>query len=182
MPLTIDFVLTDLLKILPSIPFALISAESIQNEDEGYVIKLNSGWHYEMRLYTDNAVLVDEMGDFEVADNVKAKINSILQEMNLRLLEAIIVYNTEYQILNLYHFDSLGNVNYTFNSTRFSKTEVAIEYDLFALELDDKECLKSYQLFVNTIRKDSAAEWIVLEEPGLLKTIRRRKLERILVE
>jgi hypothetical protein len=178
MPLTTDFVLNDTLKILPSIPFALICA-SIQNEDEGYVFKLNCGWSYEIRLYNEHAALINDLGDYDEAADAKAKILSVIEELKLRIKEAIIVFDAEYQILNSYHFDPSGNVMYTFNSTRFSETEVAIEYDLFAKELDDKECLKNYCLFVEVIRRDSAAKWVVLEEPGLLKTIRRRKLERI---
>jgi hypothetical protein len=179
MPLTTDFVLNDALKILPSIPFALLCAQSIEYEDEDYVIKLNCSWSYEIRLYTEHAALVNDLGDYDDAYNAKAKIISVIEEMNLRIKEAIIVFDAEYQILNSYHFDPLGNVMYTFNSLRFSKDEVAIEYDIFSSILDDKECLKDYWLFVEVIRRDTAAKCVVLQEPGLLKTIRKRKLERI---
>lgn len=180
MPLTIDFVLNDILKILPSIPFVLISAQSIYDDDKEYVFNLKFNWLLKLSLYTENALLINDFGGFEESIDVKTKIISVLEEKKLRINEVIIVFDSEYQILDAYHFDKAGNVTYTFNSTRFSKTDVAIEYDLFATYLDDKECVKDYWLFVEGIRNTTAAECVLLVEPSILKTIRKRKLERVL--
>jgi hypothetical protein len=180
MPLTTDFIMNDIFKTLSSIPFALFRVSHLEDEKEGYVINLNCKWTYEVRLYTPNAILIEHLGEYEEPEDAKAKVLMVLDQMKLLINEAIIVYDSEYQILNDYHFDRAGYVAYTFNSVRFSKDEVAIEYDLFAENLDDKSCLRDFHSFVEAIKRDTAAKWAVQGEPALLQTIRKRKLERIL--
>lgn len=180
MHLNADFVLNDIFKCLPSIPFALLCAHSDQDENTELIVKLNYYWSYEVRLYTDEPKFIKLLCEFEEVDESKARIIKFLKEMKLCIKEAIIVYDSEYQIMDVYHFDSNGNALYSFNSVRFSNEEVAIEYDLFASKLDDKECLKDYQSFISVVQKDTAARNVVLQEPGLLEVIRKKKLEVIL--
>jgi hypothetical protein len=177
MALTSDVVINDLLQILSSIPFVLISVKSIQYSGE-YVLKLNCGWLYEVRLFNPNNFLVREY-TLSNKEEVKNQIISILEELALRIDENIINYNTEYQILDDYYFDNAGNVVYSFNSVRFAENEIAIEFDLFTTELDDLQCIRDYEFFGDEIKRNTAAKSVVFQRPRLLDVIRKRKLERI---
>lgn len=180
MAITCDYVLNDILKTLPSIPFALLSAKSIDNPKEEYAVRLYCSWLYQMDLFSENAVHVKEIGKAYSLEESHAMIIKLVEQMKLRIYEAVIVYDADFQIMNAYHFDPSGNVNYTFNSIRCSRYEVGIEYDLFTAELNDKDCLRDYQAFISAIQEHTCAQRVVLKEPGLLEVIRKNKLERIL--
>lgn len=182
MAISCDYVLTDILKTLPSIPFALLSVQSITNKNESYVLKIYCDWVYQINLYSEKAVHIKDLGAFSSDKESKAMITKFLEQMKLQIEEAIIIYDADYQIINAYHFNLFGNVEYTFNSIRYSTDEIAVEFDLFSNELNDKECLKDYQIFVSSIKKETCAQRVILQQPGLLEVIRKKKLERIISE
>lgn len=182
MAITCDYVLKDILKTLPSLPFALLSAKSIDNPKEEYVMRLRYSWTYQMDLFSENAAHVKAIGESYSLEESYTIIMELLEQMKLRINEAVIFYDADFQIMNAYHFNPSGNVIYTFNSVRCSRYEVGIEYDLFTAELNDKECLNDYHAFISAIQEHTCAQRVVLQEPGLLEVIRKKKLERIISE
>lgn len=150
-----------MLKTLPSIPFALVLAQSITNDNKGYVLKLFCDWKFQINLYSENAIHIKDLGEFSSDEESKAIIMSLHKQMKLRIKEAIFVYDAEYQIINAYNFDHSGSVEYTFNSIKYSTDEIAVEFDLFSSELNDKKCIKDYQIFISSIRKDTCVHRVV---------------------
>lgn len=180
--ITTDFVLNDLFKILPGIPYALIQLASIDNEDDKFVMVLRHNLNYDIEIYTVNAHLVKDMGLCQEMEEAKATTQSVIGQMNMKITDIIMVYDNEFQVMDAYYFNSIGNISFVFNTTRYSEISIAIQFYIFETQLDDRLIINEYGDFVTMIRKESAAQNIILQEPSLLAVIRRKKLERILVD
>lgn len=180
MPLTSDFVLLDLFKILPGIPYALVELASIDNKDDILIMVLRHNFSYDIGIFTVDMQLVKDKGLCQEMEEAMTTAKSAISQMNMKITDIIMVYDNEFHVMDTYYFNTKGNLSFTFNTVRVSSSELAVEYNIFELELDDRIITNEYSDFVAMIRKESAAQRIILQEPSLVEVIRRKKLERII--
>lgn len=177
--ITTDFVLIDLFKILPGIPYALIEIESLNNKDDKLVMVLRHILTYNIEIYTLDTQLIKYLGLCQEMEEAIIATKSVISQMKMKITDIIMMFDNKYQVMDAYCFNTIGNLSFTFNTVRVTSDDLAVEFNIFEPELDDRIIMNEYSDFVTMIRKESAAQRIVLQEPSLVEVIRRKKLGRI---